>query len=249
MLSPVFRSARRKRLAGRLALVGGLIAVLVAAIAALPSRTPSKRDTLGAGTPQLVRAPKEVATTPARRRAINAVLDRFIPSALERRNLEVARALVTSSFASGVTAAQWRRGEIPVFPYKPRDSIFHGWTLNYGYENEVSLDILVHPSAKEELGAISFTAVLKRKQDRWLIDEFVPAATFASEKKAPRILAQPDFQPNMIVGASHNSRLSATWLLIPAAVLALIVLVPLGVLLLNVRRNRRALLAYRRGLT
>jgi hypothetical protein len=248
MISPVFRSARRRRLAGRLALVGGLIAVLVAAIAALPSRTPSKRDTLGAGTPQVVRTPKEVAMTPARRRAINAVLDHFIPSALERRNLAVARALVTSSFANGVTDDQWRRGEIPVFPYKPRDSTFHGWTLNYGYENEVSLDILVHPSAKEELGAISFTAVLKRKQDRWLIDTFVPAATFASEKKAPRILAQPDFQPNMIVGANHNSRLSATWLLVPAAVLALIVLVPLGILLLNVRRSRRALLAYRRGL-
>jgi hypothetical protein len=177
------------------------------------------------------------------------VLDRFVPSALERRNLEIARGLVTSSFAAGVTDAQWRRGEIPVFPYKPRDTTFHGWTQNYGYRNEVSLDILVHPSAEEALGAIAFTAVLKRKHNRWLIDTFVPAASFAKEKKAPRILAPPDFQPNMVTGQNDKSRLSASWLLLPAAVLALIVLVPIGVLLLNVRRNRRALLAYRRGLT
>jgi hypothetical protein len=249
MSSLVFSSPRRRRHAGRLVLAGGLVAVLIAVIAALPSRTPSKRDTLRPGPPQAVRTAKEVALTPARRRAINAVLDRFVPSALERRNLEIARGLVTSSFAAGVTDAQWRRGEIPVFPYKPRDTTFHGWTQNYGYRNEVSLDILVHPSAEEVLGAIAFTAVLKRKHNRWLIDTFVPAASFAKEKKAPRILAPPDFQPNMVTGPNDKSRLSASWLLLPAAVLALIVLVPIGVLLLNVRRNRRALLAYRRGLT
>src|SRR6266511_2294248 len=153
----VFSSPCRRRQAGRLVLAGGLVAVLIAVIAALPSRTPSKRDTLRPGPPQAVRTPKEVALTPARRRAINAVLDRFIPSALERRNLEIARGLVTSSFAAGVTDAQWRRGEIPVFPYKPRDAAFHGWTQNYGYRNEISLDILVHPSPEETLGAIAFT--------------------------------------------------------------------------------------------
>src|SRR6266511_6333020 len=92
-------------------------------------------------------------------------------------------------------------------------------------------------------------AVLKRTHKRWLVDAFVPAASFAKEKKAPRILAQPDFLPNMVTGLNDKSRLSASWLLLPAAVPALIVLVPIGVLLLNVRRNRRALLAYRRSLT
>jgi len=53
----------------------------------------------------------------------------------------------------------------------------------------------------------------------------------------------------MVTGLNDKSRLSASWLLLPAAVPALIVLVPIGVLLLNVRRNRRALLAYRRSLT
>jgi hypothetical protein len=195
-----------------------------------------------------VSTPATVAVTAKRRHDIDTLLDGFLPSALERRNLADLRKLVTPSFAAGVTDAEWQRGQIPVLPYKPRDSRFRGWVVNYSYANEVSLDVLVHPSAKEQLGAIAFTAVVKRTHGKWLIDELVPTASFAKEKKAPRILAQPDFQPNMVQGATNKSRLGATWLAVPAAVLATILLVPIVVLLLNIRRNRRAMLAYRRSL-
>jgi hypothetical protein len=245
MVLTVFNSPRRRRLALRLALVVVAVGAAVGVVAALPSKTPTHRDTLRPGRPQIVRTPKQVPLTPERRRAVNDVLDRFVPAALRRQHLDEARRLVTSSFAAGVTDAQWRRGEIPVLPYKPRGSRFHGWRLNYSYPREISLDLLVHPSQREELGAIAFTAVLKRTHRGWLIDEFVPAASFATEKKSPRILAQPDFQPNMVQGAHTHGRLSATWLLVPAGVLALIALVPLVFFVRSKHVERRAMRNYR----
>ena len=246
MSSLVF-SPRRQRLLVRAALLAGTAAGVAAVISFLPSRAPSSpQDAVGPGAPQVVRAPKDVPVTPERRRAIDVVLDRFIASALPRRNLAVARSLVTPSWAAGVSEAQWRRGEIPVLPYKPRDAHFGGWTVHYSYPKELSLDVLVHPSKREELGAIAFTAVLNQQADgRWLISEFVPAAVFAKEKKAPRILAQPDFQPNMIEGSRGKRMLSATWLLVPVAFLALIALVPLFVFTRTKLADRRAMKSYR----
>jgi hypothetical protein len=248
MTSLVFSSPRRRRLTGRLVAAVVVVGAIAGAIAILPTRSSNEPVPTSAGPAEVVRTPATVAVTAKRRHAIDTLLDRFLPSALERRNLAELRKLVTPSFAAGVTDAEWQRGQIPVLPYKPRDSRFHGWVVNYSYANEVSLDVLIHPSAKEELGAIAFTAVVKRTHGKWLINELVPTASFAKEKKAPRILAQPDFQPNMVQGATNKSRLSATWLAVPAAVLATILLVPIVVLLLNIRRNRRAMLAYRRSL-
>jgi hypothetical protein len=245
MTSLVFSSPRRRRLTGRVVAVFAVTGAIAAAIALLPTRSHVEPATTSQGAADLVSTPATVPVTAKRRHAIDTLLDRFLPPALERRDLDVARTLVTPSFAAGVTDAEWRRGQLPVLPYKPRDSRFRGWVVNYAYENEVSLDVLVHPSAKEQLGAIAFTTVVKRRHGRWLIDELVPAASFAKEKKAPRILAQPDFQPNMVMGATNKSRLSATWLAVPAVVLATILLVPLVIVLLNVRRSRRATRSYR----
>jgi hypothetical protein len=245
MTSLVFSSPRRRRLTGKVVAVLAVAGAIAAAITLLPRGSQVEPATTSQGAADLVSTPPTVPVTAERRHAIDTLLDRFLPAALERRDLDVARTLVTPSFAAGVSDAEWRRGQIPVMPYKPRDSRFRGWVVNYSYANEVSLDVLVHPSAKEELGAIAFTAVVKRRQGRWLIDELVPTASFAKEKKAPRILAQPDFQPNMVTGATHESRLSATWLAVPAAVLATILVVPLVIVLLNVRRNRRAMRSYR----
>jgi hypothetical protein len=247
MTSLVFSSPRRRRLTGRVVAALAVIGAIVGAIAILPTRSSNDPVPMTGGAAEIVNTPTTVPVTAKRRQAIDTLLDRFLPSALERRNLAALRTLVTPSFAAGVTDAEWQRGQIPVLPYKPRDSRFRGWVVNYSYANEVSLDVLVHPSAKEELGAIAFTAVVKRTHGKWLINELVPTASFAKEKKAPRILAQPDFQPNMVQGATNKSRLSATWLAVPAAVLATILLLPIVVLLLNIRRNRRAILAYRRS--
>jgi hypothetical protein len=241
IVSMVFgpRTLRRVAWVAVLAVVVGGVA---AAVLLLPSRSPQRHEVVQGGPAQVVRVPKTVRLTAERTATINAILDRFVPAAVERRHPASAYELVTPAFRAGVTRAEWNDGNLPVFPFDARDGDYHGWTLGHNYANEISVDVLLHPSAKEQLGAIAFTAVFKRRHERWLIDAFVPTASFASEKKAPRILAQPDFTP--YADGRGKARLSAQWLAVPAALLALIAVVPIVLIAANVRRGRRALRAY-----
>src|SRR3954454_13141845 len=223
----------------RLLWVGGLLlvtAVAAAAVVALPKGHRTKEVFRpGAWIPT---TPKDAPMTSARRQTVNRILDTFVPAAVERKDPLRALPLVTPAFRSGTSRQEWSRGELPVFPYDTRNRSFHTWTLNYSYPRELSVEILLHPAPKETLGSIAFTAVLKETNGRWLVDSFVPAATFAPAEKTPKILASPDFTP--FADGRGANRLSARWLLLPPAVLALIVLVPIAIGLAKLRRSRRA---------
>jgi hypothetical protein len=139
---------------------------------------------------------RTVRVTPERRQTVNALLDVFVPAAVERDHPLRALPLVTSAFRAGVSRRDWAHGKLPVIPYEARGTKFHGWMLNYSLEREMSVDVLLRPGARETRGNISFTAVFKRQHGRWLIDAFIPAASFAPENAGThRILATPDFSP------------------------------------------------------
>jgi hypothetical protein len=240
----VFSSFRSRR---RLLWAGGALAV-AAALAAAATLLPSaaKRPAVAAAPPgpsQIVRVPRAVPMTTARKRAIGALIDAFVPAAVERRAPLRALSLVTPAFRAGITGADWARGNLPVLPYDTTGTHFD-WTLGYSHPREISVDVLLQPAPREQLGAIAFTAVFARKGSRWLIDSFVPAASFAPRQRTPRILAQPDFTPSLTTVDTH-SRLDTKWLLVPAAILSLIVLVPVGFGVVHWRRGRRAMREYK----
>ena len=172
--------------------IAGAIAV---ANAVLPHGGPPP-DTSRPGKPQLVSVSRMVRLTPARRQTINTLLDKFVPAAVERDHPLRALPLVTGAFGAGISRRAWANGELPVIPYDARGTRFHGWMLNYSLEREMSVDVLLRPGARETRGNISFTATFKRQHGRWLIDSFIPAASFAPDNaKTSRILATPDFSP------------------------------------------------------
>jgi hypothetical protein len=240
----------------RLAWLGACVAVagaVAAAIVLVPGAHKS-HDTVQPGGHVAV-AQKKIRVTSADRRAINSLLDAFVPDAVERRNVQRALPLVTHAFRAGVTNDEWMHGSLPVMPYDAVGRKFHGWTLIYAYPREISVALLLNPAPKEQLGAIAFTVVVKKPGKRWLVDSIVPAASFARrmsapKKEKPHLLAQNDFMPaastpsSQAVAAAPTGRgadsLSTTWLLVPGAILALLVLVPIGVGIGHVRRNRRA---------
>ena len=237
---PVLGSPRARRRAGW---IGALVVVAVAAAAAviaLPKGS-TERETLRPGA-QVVRIPDHVRMTPTRRQAIDELLDTFVPAAVERQRPLTALPLVTQSFRSGVSREEWERGDLPVFPFDAQGERFHRWTVNYSFPREISVDLLLQPTKKETLGALAITAVFKQVHGRWLIDSFVPAASFAPEKKKPRVIASPDFTP--FAEDRGNAQLSSRWLLVPAGILALIVLVPVVLGIAHLRRSRRAWRAY-----
>ena len=186
----------------------------------------------------------EAAPTAADRRAVSALLDVFIPAAVERRDPLRALPLVTPGFRAGVTRKEWAHGNLPAMPYHATGTHFP-WTVDYAYPREISATVLLHPAAKEKLGAIAFNAVFKKQGNRWLIDAFIPSASFAPEHHAPSIIAQNDFLPGG-AATQRSARLDQKWLLVPGSFFALIVLVPAGILFVKWRRDRRAWLEHRR---
>jgi hypothetical protein len=246
MSLPVFGSPRLRRRLLWATCAAALGAAVAAAIAFLPSPEPEPTAAKRSAPAQVIRTPKEVPLTPAERTMVTRLLDEFVPAAVERRDLASAYRMVTPSFRAGVTRAEWNRGDIPIHPFDARDDRHYGWVLRQAFPREISVDVLLQPSRREKLGALAFTAVFKRTSSgSWLIDEFIPTASFAPTKKAPRILASPDFQPNMVEGVTR-SRLDPKFLLVPVAILALVPIVPLLLLLRTKREERRAMRSYRR---
>jgi len=195
MILTVFRSPRSRR---RALWLGGLV-VAASTFVVLNFVLPkggAPPDTVRPGRAQLVSMPRTVPMTAARRVAIDSLLDSFVPAAVERRDPDHALSLVTPAFRAGVTRAGWARGELPVMPYEAEGKRFHGWTLDYSLADEIGVDVLLRPGKTETRGAVAFTAVFKHRDNRWLVDSFVPAAFFAPEN-APvkKILAQPDLTP------------------------------------------------------
>jgi hypothetical protein len=237
---PVLGSARNRRRAGWVAAFGAVAAATAAVIVLLPKGTPDKQ-TLRPGA-QVVSTPRAVKLTAERRRAIDDLLDRFIPAAVERHNPLRALPLVTDDFRAGVSRDDWAHGNLPVFPYSTRSDRFHDWRLNYSYPREVSVEVLLHPAPKETLGPLAYTAVFKQVHSRWLIDSFVTSASFAPTEKPSKVVAAPDFSP--LAEGRGKAQLSTRWLLVPAGILALIVLIPVALGIAHLRRSRRAWRAY-----
>ena len=111
----------------------------------IPNHKPANPEARGAqGSAQLAAAGPKARLLPADRRAINVLLDRFMPAALTRRDPAAAWALAGPELRSGSTLAAWRAGTSPVPYYPVLEKSFHHWqTIEVG-PRYVIFNILVH---------------------------------------------------------------------------------------------------------
>ena len=193
--------------------------MLLAAVAALLAAAPA-----------LAREPK---LSPADRAAINATLDVFVNHAVKRKGVGAAYGVVTPTMRDGMTHKQWENGDIPVYPYPAAGRQFHKWTLFRRTSQEVGIELILAPPTRLErkLGQIAFTVYLKPGHGRWLVDSFIPAATFAPVGKAPVVQGPGDFlgtpggqtynRPSLERDAKP-SRISAAYIFVPFAGLGLL---------------------------
>lgn len=179
---------------------------------------------------------------PTDRRAIDVLLDRFVPSAVARKNPAASWRLATPAMRAGTTFRQWRHGDLPVYPYPARGTQFHGYTVDYALPGDVVLELMIPPRAGARVDPISFSVEVKKVRGRWLVDSFYPAASFSSGTE--RVVGPRDFTPGAGSAGGGEARLGAVWLAVPAVLLGGILLVPLAMFALSWRRNRRAARAY-----
>jgi hypothetical protein len=196
-------------------LLGALIAALTAVGAA------------GAATPKL--SAKD-------RAQVNRTLDVFVNHAVKRHNPQAAYDLVTPTLKGGMTRAQWAHGDIGVYPYPAAGRKFHQWTIQYRTKDELSVELILAPTARyrAKLGQILFNVYLHPSHGRWLVDSFMPGATFAPIGKPGVVQAARDFTGNPSAQSYNRggekgrpigaARVSAKWAVVPFAIVLLVLL-------------------------
>ena len=187
------------------------------------------------------------------RAQINHTLDVFVNHAVKRHNPQAAYDVVTPTLKGGMTRAQWAHGDIGVYPYPATGRKFHQWTIQYRTKDEISVELILAPRARyrDKLGQILFNVYLHPSHGRWLVDSFMPGATFAPIGKPGVVQAARDFQANPSAQSYNRggdkgkpigaARISAKWAVAPFAVvlLALLGLAARGVIE-NLRYRRLA---------
>jgi hypothetical protein len=243
----LFESPRfRRRLFWALGL-GLPLATIVAVFLLVPSHGPTAAAPTGnEGPAQLASTAPKVSLTPAVRRQIDAVLDRFLPAALERKDEAAGWALAGPEMKDGSTLAGWRKGDTPVPYYQAREKTFHGWQAVDVGQGYVIFDLLVHPAKGSTLAPYVFSGEVVKQHGRWLVNRLY---TIAIMNKPTKRHQTPEVGPaDFAAGAStgshappdsteHKSRILPV-----LGVLAAIALLPLllgGVALRRARRWRR----------
>jgi hypothetical protein len=244
MMGSILNSPRRRRRVAWTA--AALVLALVAAvgISAMPGPRKLPPDTFGKQEAVNVTiGDKPIKVTRTIRRQISEALDRFVPTAVARNHPEQAYAVATPNLRAQATEQQWRAGDIPVQPFPVRHGqSFHGWTVNYAFQNQVNLDLLVMPDLRKETHPLALTIDMRKVGQHWLVDSVFPVAVFAPLPKQGNrgpMVSTYDLVPGQ-APAGGQSRVSYAWFLAPfglvgAGLMLIVVLAVLGVI-----RDRRA---------
>jgi hypothetical protein len=191
--------------------------------------------------------PIPIKMAAAERRQVIATAARFVDTAVKRDHAEQAYELVGPNLRNGTTLAHWREGDIPVVPY-PVDAA--RWTFDYSYRNEIGLLVAVFPEAGETLRPMVFNMSLRAvgtgAKRHWLVDSWSPRGGGGSSARPNPTDGSP-FRINVPQG-SASTTLGAAWLLVPAGLIALALVIPATLVAVERLRSRRAQRAYERSL-
>jgi hypothetical protein len=238
LLPSSHRKRRRLGIAAAVVLVGVGVWALSLLMPAPEHRSAAASEQ---GSNKVVGREREVPLRRADRRELNRTLAAFIPAAVERKDPTAAYELATPELRHAATRAEWRRGEIPVYPYPA--SRRYDWTLNYSFRNEVNVDLFVQPKKGADIGPVAFTVAFKRGHDRrWRVDSFFPTAIFPKVEDGGQPLSQADLGPGNVKGTSQTgkARVSPLFFLIPPGLLALALLIPLVMFVRGKLREERS---------
>jgi hypothetical protein len=192
--------------------------------------------------------PIPVKMAAAERRQVIATAARFVETAVKRDHAEQAYELVGPNLRDGTTLAHWRDGDIPVVPY-PVDAA--RWQFDYSYADEIGLQVAVFPEPGDTLRPMVFNMSLRAvgagEKRRWLVDSWSPRGGGGSRSSPNRTDGSP-FRIDLRPPASSSTSLGAAWLLVPAGLIALALIVPAALVVVERVRSRRAQRAYERSL-
>jgi hypothetical protein len=211
---------RRKRVLIAVVAAGAAILATVLGLHFTNTAKPQK-ETFEQGKALVTRDEVPKRLTAADRRAVLAVVHRFVRTAVAGKDLAVAYDLATANLHGGVTRKQWAHGQNPIYHYP----VFkHGVRIAASYENDVMVQLYLRARSRkvEPLGVdVELLAVGTGPKRHWLVDYFQPRATLVTAADRPRSGPEPK-DPGL------GPHLTQRWLLVPLGIFLLIVLVPIG---------------------
>ncbi|HEY6835879.1 MAG TPA: hypothetical protein VI142_05335 [Gaiellaceae bacterium] len=201
------------------------------------------------------KVPVKARFTKPEQREVHRVLAAFITSAVAREHPARSWNLSAPSLREGVTKRQWSRGNLPVVPYPALHRGLGQWDyVEYSYRDSVGLEVFLFPKPGSGYSAMTADVELvKGHGGRWLVDYWMPkkfhgppAVAKASKTvrkaagkrtHAPQTAkAAPPPQPTQGTAA----RPSRAYWAIPIGIISLIVLAPLALGIVKLRRDRKA---------
>ena len=214
-------------IAGVLLLAGIAVAVLI------PNKSPTKGAATGGRAPAQLAVDTHQKLSQADRRQIDTLLDRFIPAAVERRDLSTAWALAGPEMRSSSSLAQFRKGNLPVPSYPANEQNYHHWRAIDVERGSVVLNVLVHPRDPKKIGTWVFSIEVVRAKSRWLVNRIYTIAVMnppvrpatVTHELGPADYAAP---PPTSRTSTTSSPSSHSFLLPVVAILALILVIPLA---------------------
>ena len=191
--------------------------------------------------------------SPATRRAVDALLDRFVPAALSHRSMATAWRLSGPQLTGGTTLRQWQNGTSPIPYYPVGGKTFHSWQTIDAGPGYVVFNLLVHPRHGVKVGSWVFSGEAVRRHSQWVVNRFYTIAVFRPPTKTGRHEVGPaDYQAatasagNTTPPVSHGE-LGKGWILVIVGIVGLVVLFPVGFFVASMARARRARKRYESG--
>jgi hypothetical protein len=210
---------RRRALIFAVLVVAGVVGAVLAT--QFTNTAHPDKETFQPGKAKVVKEQKPVRLAAADRRAVLAAVDRFVDAGVARHDLSAAFDLSTRNFRGPVTRAQWVKGNTPIYPYPVAE---HSERIQAAYRDDVMLQLLLKAPDRAKLEPLDVDVELKAAgkgaKRRWLVDYYLPRETVgtAADRRSGPQPKDPGIGPH----------LTMAWLLVPAGVLLLIVLVPVA---------------------
>ena len=215
------------------------------------------------------RQPKHAPFTAEKRRAVSAVLAKFISGAVSKHDLAGTWDLAGPDLRQGITRNDWLKGQIPIVPFAASKRGQGTWSLvNYSYANTVSLELLLFPEHRSGQLATVETDVVRGKDGRWRVNYWMitklhgPGSAAAADSASamsegpPNVHKLPGKKNGRAAGSQREAapnptgqvaHLDAKWLLVPLGIFVLALLALLGLGIKAWVRNRRSAAAWSRA--
>jgi hypothetical protein len=241
----MLRSPRMRRRLFWVAIALAAVGTATGLILAVPSPKHENINPTGNEGPAQTVAQTNVRLTRTDRRAIEALLAKFVPAAVGRQSATTAWTLAGPELKASSTLADWKKGSSPVPAFPVREKRFTGWPTLDVEKNQVTLSLLVHPKpGSRDLGDYTFAVQTIRSHGRWLVNRLYTIAINQPVRNGKHEVGPADFQaPSGSAGPSPSKpRLGSSWLLPIVGILAAAFVIPLGIggtVFVRSRRRRR----------